>query len=198
MPYFLKCPHRLIQCTRLFLARDEKYLCHSRKEKSYEACSQANGLLSSISLRIAWEARPPLHRPGRALPRRLFAAQRLAVAGEHLSAVPHTPGPRRASSPGLPDQPHRQTGPAPDARRHGPSQRTQPYTQLQRGHWPDPCAVSPRLQLELASTFLHDPGLSIEEVARKCGFEDARHFRRLWQRTFGVPSSVSRAIQNIS
>lgn len=49
------------------------------------------------------------------------------------------------------------------------------------------------LQLELAATFLHDPGLSIEEVARKSGFEDARHFRRLWNRAFGASPSVSRS-----
>jgi transcriptional regulator GlxA family with amidase domain len=61
-----------------------------------------------------------------------------------------------------------------------------------------PVQYHQRLQIELATTFLHDPSLSIEEVARKCGFEDARHFRRLWQRTFGVPPSVSRTIQNIS
>ncbi len=50
------------------------------------------------------------------------------------------------------------------------------------------------LQLELAVTFLHDPGLSIEEVARKSGFEDARHFRRLWHRAFGAPPSASRIV----
>jgi transcriptional regulator GlxA family with amidase domain len=61
-----------------------------------------------------------------------------------------------------------------------------------------PVQYHQRLQIELATTFLHDPGLSIEEVAHKCGFEDARHFRRLWQRSFGVPPSVSRSIQNIS
>jgi transcriptional regulator GlxA family with amidase domain len=60
-----------------------------------------------------------------------------------------------------------------------------------------PVQYHQRLQIELASTFLHDPGLSIEEIAHKCGFEDARHFRRLWQRTFGVPPSISRSTQNI-
>jgi transcriptional regulator GlxA family with amidase domain len=50
------------------------------------------------------------------------------------------------------------------------------------------------LQLELAATFLHDPGLSVEEVARKSGFEDARHFRRLWQRAFGSSPSMSRNV----
>lgn len=50
-----------------------------------------------------------------------------------------------------------------------------------------------RLQLELAATFFHDPALSIEEIARRCGFDDARHFRRLWQRQFGMPPSASRA-----
>ncbi|GCE23563.1 AraC family transcriptional regulator [Dictyobacter kobayashii] len=61
-----------------------------------------------------------------------------------------------------------------------------------------PVQYHQRLQIELATTLLHDPDLSIEEVAHKCGFEDARHFRRLWQRSFGVPPSVSRNIQTLS
>jgi transcriptional regulator GlxA family with amidase domain len=56
-----------------------------------------------------------------------------------------------------------------------------------------PVQYHQRLQLELASSLLSDPDLSIEEIARRCGFEDARHFRRLWQRQFGSPPSVSRA-----
>lgn len=55
-----------------------------------------------------------------------------------------------------------------------------------------PVQYHQRLQLELASTLLPNPDLSIEEVARRCGFEDARHFRRLWQRQFGTPPSMSR------
>lgn len=49
-----------------------------------------------------------------------------------------------------------------------------------------------RLRLELASGLLHNPDLSIEAVALKCGFEDARHFRRLWQRHFGLSPSKTR------
>lgn len=49
-----------------------------------------------------------------------------------------------------------------------------------------------RLQLELATTLLNNPELSIEEVATKCGFEDPRHFRRLWHRQFGVSPSEQR------
>jgi transcriptional regulator GlxA family with amidase domain len=56
-----------------------------------------------------------------------------------------------------------------------------------------PVQYHQRLQLELAATLLNDPALSIEAIAGKCGFEDARHFRRLWRRQFGTPPSVSRA-----
>lgn len=55
-----------------------------------------------------------------------------------------------------------------------------------------PVQYHQRLQLELAATLLHNPELSIEEIAHKCGFEDARHFRRLWQRQFGLAPSASR------
>jgi transcriptional regulator GlxA family with amidase domain len=55
-----------------------------------------------------------------------------------------------------------------------------------------PLQFHQRLRLEVASTLLHDPGLSIESIAQRCGFEDARHFRRLWQRTYGSPPSGSR------
>lgn len=48
------------------------------------------------------------------------------------------------------------------------------------------------LQMELATTLISDPTLSIEEVAHRCGFEDARHFRRLWHRRYGTPPSESR------
>jgi transcriptional regulator GlxA family with amidase domain len=50
-----------------------------------------------------------------------------------------------------------------------------------------------RLRLELGSVLLDNPELSIEAVAERCGFEDARQFRRLWQRTFGTPPSRRRA-----
>jgi transcriptional regulator GlxA family with amidase domain len=49
-----------------------------------------------------------------------------------------------------------------------------------------------KLKLELAATLLHNPTLSIEDVALKTGFDDARHFRRLWNREFGTSPSVFR------
>lgn len=49
-----------------------------------------------------------------------------------------------------------------------------------------------RLRLELAAGLLHNPDLSIEMVALQCGFEDSRHFRRLWQRYFGTSPSKMR------
>lgn len=52
-----------------------------------------------------------------------------------------------------------------------------------------------RLRLEVAATLLQNPELSIEEIAVYCGFDDARHFRRLWQRYFGVSPMVTRQQQ---
>ncbi len=54
-----------------------------------------------------------------------------------------------------------------------------------------PVQYQQRLRLELAANLLRDRELTISEVAIKCGFEDARHFRRLWQRQFGsAPSAI--------
>jgi transcriptional regulator GlxA family with amidase domain len=55
-----------------------------------------------------------------------------------------------------------------------------------------PVQYHQQLRLELAATLLSNVELTIEEVATKCGFEDVRHFRRLWLRQFGVPPSASR------
>lgn len=55
-----------------------------------------------------------------------------------------------------------------------------------------PLQFHQRLRLEAAASLLGNPEISVAEVARRCGFEDARHFRRLWQRTFGSPPSLSR------
>jgi transcriptional regulator GlxA family with amidase domain len=55
-----------------------------------------------------------------------------------------------------------------------------------------PIQYQHQLRLELATTLLSNPALTIEEVAKKCGFEDVRHFRRLWLRQFGIPPSASR------
>ena len=38
------------------------------------------------------------------------------------------------------------------------------------------------LRLELARTLLHNPGLTMEAIAAKCGFQDARQLRRIWQK----------------
>ncbi|RIH83675.1 HTH-type transcriptional regulator CdhR [Calidithermus terrae] len=53
-------------------------------------------------------------------------------------------------------------------------------------------AYRQRLRLELARTLLHNPELSIEDVAVKTGFADVRHFRRLWSREFGFAPSAAR------
>lgn len=42
-----------------------------------------------------------------------------------------------------------------------------------------------RVRLELARTLLHDPALTVEAVANRCGFATARQFRRVWQDAFG-------------
>jgi transcriptional regulator GlxA family with amidase domain len=55
-----------------------------------------------------------------------------------------------------------------------------------------PLQYHQRLRLEIASALLRNQQLSIEAVAQQCGFEDPRHFRRLWKRTFGAPPSLSR------
>lgn len=51
---------------------------------------------------------------------------------------------------------------------------------------------STRLRLELAQGLLHDPQLTIEEVALRCGFESARQLRRLWREFFGTTPTASR------
>jgi transcriptional regulator GlxA family with amidase domain len=49
-----------------------------------------------------------------------------------------------------------------------------------------------KVRLELARTLLADPGLTIDAVAERCGFDTAAHLRRLWKREFGAPPSASR------
>nr|BBH87916.1 AraC family transcriptional regulator [Thermosporothrix sp. COM3] len=51
-----------------------------------------------------------------------------------------------------------------------------------------------QLRMELAATYLQATDSTVEEVATKCGFEDVRHFRRLWRRQFGAPPSLSRQL----
>lgn len=50
-----------------------------------------------------------------------------------------------------------------------------------------------RLRLELARDLLHDPGMTVEAVAARCGFESARQLRRVWKEAFGTTPSVERS-----
>ena len=43
-------------------------------------------------------------------------------------------------------------------------------------------AYSTLLRLELARTLRHNPGMTMEAIAEKCGFQDARQLRRIWQK----------------
>lgn len=61
-----------------------------------------------------------------------------------------------------------------------------------------PMQYQQRLRLELAATLLQNSDLSIEMIAARCGFDDARHFRRLWQRYFGATPSATRKQQTKS
>ncbi|MEH2014008.1 GlxA family transcriptional regulator [Nostoc sp.] len=60
-----------------------------------------------------------------------------------------------------------------------------------------PVQYQQRLRLEVAAMLLQSD-LSIEAIAARCGFDDARHFRRLWQRHFGVSPAVTREQQTKS
>jgi transcriptional regulator GlxA family with amidase domain len=46
------------------------------------------------------------------------------------------------------------------------------------------------LKLEVAANLLHDPDLTIENVAARCGFKDARQLRRLCKTKLGVNPSA--------
>jgi transcriptional regulator GlxA family with amidase domain len=49
-----------------------------------------------------------------------------------------------------------------------------------------------RIRLELARALLHDPTLTIDAVATKCGFDSARQLRRIWRAARGEPPSSER------
>jgi transcriptional regulator GlxA family with amidase domain len=53
-------------------------------------------------------------------------------------------------------------------------------------------AYRTRLRLERARALLRDPGLTLEAVAARCGFESARQLRRVWKTAFGTPPSAAR------
>ncbi|TDB81685.1 GlxA family transcriptional regulator [Micromonospora sp. KC721] len=55
-----------------------------------------------------------------------------------------------------------------------------------------PLEYQQRLRLELAANLLAETDLTIEAVAARCGFRDARHFRRLYAARHGVPPSAAR------
>ncbi|AXH00639.1 helix-turn-helix domain-containing protein (plasmid) [Deinococcus wulumuqiensis] len=55
-----------------------------------------------------------------------------------------------------------------------------------------PLRYQPLLRLELARSLLSDPSLSLEQVATRVGFQDARHFRQLWVREYGTSPSHQR------
>jgi transcriptional regulator GlxA family with amidase domain len=44
-----------------------------------------------------------------------------------------------------------------------------------------------RVRLERARALLHDPGMTLEAIAERCGFADARQLRRLWKAAYGHP-----------
>jgi transcriptional regulator GlxA family with amidase domain len=48
------------------------------------------------------------------------------------------------------------------------------------------------IRLALAKQLLQSSNLKIEEVARRCGFDDPRQFRRLWARYHNTPPSAFR------
>ncbi|HKH44263.1 MAG TPA: helix-turn-helix domain-containing protein [Thermoanaerobaculia bacterium] len=49
-----------------------------------------------------------------------------------------------------------------------------------------------RLRLELARGLLHDPGLTVDGVAARCGFGSARQLRRLWREVYGTSPGTER------
>ena len=49
---------------------------------------------------------------------------------------------------------------------------------------------SNELKLEVAANLLHDPGLTVESVAYRCGFKDARQLRRLFLMNHGINPSA--------
>jgi transcriptional regulator GlxA family with amidase domain len=50
-----------------------------------------------------------------------------------------------------------------------------------------------RLRLELARGLLHDPRLTVEAVAGRCGFASARQLRRLWKEVHGTSPGSERS-----
>jgi transcriptional regulator GlxA family with amidase domain len=55
-------------------------------------------------------------------------------------------------------------------------------------------AFRSQVRLELARNLIHDPSLTVEAVARECGFESARQLRRLWRAAHGTSPAEARAV----
>jgi len=51
-----------------------------------------------------------------------------------------------------------------------------------------------RLKLEIAANLLRNPDLTVDGVAARCGFSDARQLRRLWKRQHGVAPGAWRQL----
>jgi transcriptional regulator GlxA family with amidase domain len=49
-----------------------------------------------------------------------------------------------------------------------------------------------RVRLEQAQTLMHDPDLTIEAIAARCGYAGGRQLRRLWRQAYGAPPSEAR------
>ena len=49
-----------------------------------------------------------------------------------------------------------------------------------------------KLRLERARLFLRDPSLTIDTIAERCGFADARQLRRLWKDAYGTSPGADR------
>jgi transcriptional regulator GlxA family with amidase domain len=53
-------------------------------------------------------------------------------------------------------------------------------------------AFQAKVRLERAGDLLKNPELTMEAIASRCGFQDARQLRRLWREAFGAPPSSAR------
>jgi transcriptional regulator GlxA family with amidase domain len=51
-----------------------------------------------------------------------------------------------------------------------------------------------QLRLELAKSLLHDPSLTIDVVAERCGLGSARQLRRIWKEAYGTAPSAMRVM----
>ncbi|PYE53822.1 GlxA family transcriptional regulator [Deinococcus yavapaiensis] len=55
-----------------------------------------------------------------------------------------------------------------------------------------PFEYQQKLRLELAAQLMHDPRLTLEAIAARSGFDDPRHFRRVWRDHHGTSPSEAR------